>query len=441
MSRCLLTKRSLQRCRQVVAHVLGGWVMMGLFTGCQSISNKPLIGSQYENMANLASAYVTDFDDGKSEGWRKDDPPVWTVKEGRLRAKTSGDQAVESLYEAASYSNVFFAADYLHNVTEGGSGGVVVRASPDFHAWSTGSGYLFALGSDGAVWSFAVYRQIDGTIEYLHPWASHAALQRSENRLAVVAQDDLLQFYINGDLVWESRDGSLTNGYIGLLGSTSEGEETTHDFDGVVVKTLKSLEPSDEPSKVPSSARQPGRSNSNEDKSPVMRPGYLVQVSVLASGKREVDAQVIRVTDNNQLDLPLIGPVTVKGMTLSELNTKLQKRYQEFFIEPQVLAEFVVEDRPDAISPWGSVVVLGRVRTPGRVNIPPTQDLTVSGAIQQAGGLDTSARSSSIRLTRRQTDGKTERISVDFTAIGEGKVENDILLQAGDVIYVPERVF
>jgi protein involved in polysaccharide export with SLBB domain len=65
----------------------------------------------------------------------------------------------------------------------------------------------------------------------------------------------------------------------------------------------------------------------------------------------------------------------------------------------------------------------------------------VSGAIQQAGGLDTSARSSSIRLTRRQTDGKTERISVDFTAIGEGKVENDILLQAGDVIYVPERVF
>lgn len=65
----------------------------------------------------------------------------------------------------------------------------------------------------------------------------------------------------------------------------------------------------------------------------------------------------------------------------------------------------------------------------------------MSGAIQQAGGLDTSARSSSIRLTRRQTDGKTERISVDFTAIGEGKVENDILLQAGDVIYVPERVF
>jgi protein involved in polysaccharide export with SLBB domain len=422
-------------------HLVVGLVMVGLLAGCQSVSNKPLIGSQYENMANLASVYAVDFDDGKSDGWRQDDPPSWSVAEGHYRAKTKGDQASESLYEAAEYSNVFFAVDYLHNVTSGGSGGAVVRASRDFHAWTRGSGYLFALGSDGVAWSFAVYIQRAGVIEYLQPWSSHAALQRSDNRLAVLAQDDLLQFYINGDLVWEGRDGNLTNGLIGLLGSTSEGEETSHDFDGVVVKTVKSLATGAEPSKIPATARQPGGSRPAQDKSPVMRPGYLVQVSVLASGKREVDAQVIRVSDNNQLDLPLIGPVSVKGMTLSELNEKLQKRYKEFFIEPQVLAEFVVEDRPDAISPWGSVVVLGRVRTPGRVNIPPTQDLTVSGAIQQAGGLDTSAKSSAIRLTRRQSEGKTERISIDFTAIGEGKVENDLLLQAGDVIFVPERVF
>jgi len=189
------------------------------------------------------------------------------------------------------------------------------------------------------------------------------------------------------------------------------------------------------------SLRQPGRAAGAQDKSPVLKPGFLVRVTVLASGKREIDAEVIRVSDNSILDLPLIGPVPVKGMTLTELNAALQGRYQDYFIEPQVLAEFVVEDRPDAISPWGSVVVLGRVRTPGRVNIPPTQDLTVSGAIQQAGGLDTSARLSSIRLTRRKPDGGTERKTIDFTSVGEGRLENDLILQPGDVIFVPEKVF
>lgn len=426
---------------QAPAVVVGVCLFSGLFSGCQSMSRKPLMGSQYEAIANLASAYATDFEDGKTEGWRQDEPPVWAGVDGGYQATTIGDQAVETLYTASEYSNAFFSADYLHTVTAGGSGGLVLRASTNFHAWSAGSGYLFALGSDGVVWSFAVYRQVNGEIEFLQPWTAHAALQRADNRLAAVAQDDLLQFYINGDLVWEGRDSRCAQGFVGLLASSSDGETVTHGYDSVVVKALPALTPSAEPAKVPSAARQPGRSLAREDKSPVMRPGYLVQVSVLASGKREVDGQVIRVTDNNQLDLPLIGMVTVKGMTLSELNTMLQKRYQEFFLEPQVVAEFVVEDRPDAISPWGSVVVLGRVKTPGRVNIPPTQDLTVSGAIQQAGGLDTSARSSSIRLTRRQADGKTEKIAIDFTAIGEGKVENDILLKAGDVIFVPERVF
>ena len=87
-------------------------------------------------------------------------------------------------------------------------------------------------------------------------------------------------------------------------------------------------------------------------------------------------------------------------------------------------------------------MVLGRVRTPGRVNIPPTQDLTVSAAIQQAGGLDTSAKDSSVRVTRRSLEGSPEVFIIDFSAIGSrGRSENDLVLKPGDLIFVPERVF
>ena len=168
----------------------------------------------------------------------------------------------------------------------------------------------------------------------------------------------------------------------------------------------------------------------------------LIRVTVYVSGKREIDEEAKRVSDNNQVDMPLIGNIPVDGMTLRDLNATLQVKYRDYFINPQVVAEFVVEDNRDAMSPWGSIVVLGRVKTPGRVNIPPTQDLTLSAAIQQAGGFDTSAKTSSIRLTRRKADGGTERIAIDFSSIGKhGDVDNDLMLKPGDQVFVPESVF
>ncbi len=427
--------------------VLGAIVAAtGFTTGCQSAGSRAPLGSQYEEVTKLGVVYHDDFEDGQAENWTNDHPGVWSAVPGYYRVQTQDDEAPASLLAGVTFTNTFTEVDYARDENGVGSGGLVIRATPDFKSWTSGSGYLFALGSDGVGWSYGVFRQTKGKVEHLQPWTEHDSVKAGTNRLGVLARDDLLQFYVNNELVWEGSDRKSSSGQLGLLGTSPESTPVYHYFHNVSVRAITSAPPEEVVTKknvppVPAAIRQPGRSGSGKDKSPLLRPGYLIQVTVLASGKREVDAQVIRVSDNNVLDLPLIGPVSAKGMTLGELNTALQTRYQEFFIEPQVLAEFVVEERPDAISPWGSVVVLGRVRTPGRVNIPPTQDLTVSGAIQQAGGLDTSARSSAIRLTRRQEDGGTERKTIDFTAIGQGEVENDLILKAGDVIFVPERIF
>lgn len=99
-----------------------------------------------------------------------------------------------------------------------------------------------------------------------------------------------------------------------------------------------------------------------------------------------------------------------------------------------------MEAGDSAVSPWGYVTVLGRVKKPGQVNVPPTRELTVSRAIQLAGGLDTSARSNAIRVTRTRGSA-AEQFEVDLDRIGAlGQTKDDVRLLPGDVVYVPEAV-
>ena len=103
---------------------------------------------------------------------------------------------------------------------------------------------------------------------------------------------------------------------------------------------------------------------------------------------------------------------------------------------------FELDENPDSISPWGSVTVMGQVKKPGRINIPPTQDLSLSMAIQLAGGLDRSAKETEIIITRISKEGEKKKLKLNLkTAASEGELENDIQLLPDDVIYVPERIF
>ena len=179
-----------------------------------------------------------------------------------------------------------------------------------------------------------------------------------------------------------------------------------------------------------------------EEKSARLKPGLAVQVDVLVLGKKEIEEKSKRVSDDGAIGLPLIGTVKVAGMTLADVSDELTKRYSVFFVRPQVVVDFVTARGTDAASPWGYVTVLGSVKNPGRVTIPATQDLTVSAAIQQAGGLKPSGKDSAIKVTRRRESGENEVLEINLRAVGTGGVgSKDLTLQTGDVIFVPEMIF
>jgi polysaccharide export outer membrane protein len=169
----------------------------------------------------------------------------------------------------------------------------------------------------------------------------------------------------------------------------------------------------------------------------VLRPGLMIRVGVLVSGEKEIDVPEKRIPDEGIITLPLIGQVDVNGLTLAELSGVLRKRYEDYLVRPEVVAQFVLTEGD---SPWGHVTVLGHVAKPGKVAIPATRDMTVSGAIQQAGGLGPSAKDSAITLTRKLKSGEVNRSVVNLHALAvKGALEEDLAVRSGDVIYVPEK--
>lgn len=177
-------------------------------------------------------------------------------------------------------------------------------------------------------------------------------------------------------------------------------------------------------------------------KSKFIRPGLVVNVTVLVAGRKEIEETGKRVSDEGRLALPLLGDVDCADVTLAGLNARLALAYAKYFVKPQVVIEFADDEGREGLSPWGSVTVLGRVKKPGKITMPATRDLTVSGAIQAAGGFDTSAKDTAIRVTRPLSTGQSRTWEVNLRAVGaRGQTEEDLVLQADDIVFVPEMVF
>ena len=83
------------------------------------------------------------------------------------------------------------------------------------------------------------------------------------------------------------------------------------------------------------------------------------------------------------------------------------------------------------------VFVMGRVNKPGAIKAKLSEGVTLFQAIADAGGLAEGAKESAITITRKDKAGKEQKIRVNLRDIIKGK-KKDVVLQEGDVVYVPE---
>ena len=157
-----------------------------------------------------------------------------------------------------------------------------------------------------------------------------------------------------------------------------------------------------------------------------LRPGDIVAVSVWQEPGLE---QLVLVRPDGGISFPLAGDLQAAGLTVGGLSLTLKEKLKKYISDPVVTVTLQE-------IPGNRVYILGRVNKPGDFPLV-TRDITVMQALAMAGGLTPFADEKKIKVLRT-VDGTQRPIAFDYNKVRRGlSLEQNIVLQAGDVIVVP----
>jgi polysaccharide biosynthesis/export protein len=166
-------------------------------------------------------------------------------------------------------------------------------------------------------------------------------------------------------------------------------------------------------------------------------PEDMVRITIFSipesEGTKGVTPRVMeaRISHQGAITLPLLGEIQVQGLTISEVEQKLQGLYDKYLQNPQI-GVLVTEYRSHRVA------VVGAVKSPGVFELSGPK--TVIDLLAMSQGLSGNA-STQVHLYRQSSEGRTSYV-IDLLTLTKG-VGNDVgvlalPVQSGDVIAVPE---
>ena len=157
----------------------------------------------------------------------------------------------------------------------------------------------------------------------------------------------------------------------------------------------------------------------------LIQPGDVLQVSVWK--EEGMDSQVV-VRPDGRINFPLVGEAQASGSSVESLRKLITEKLKKYIPDP------VVSVSIQQLS--GNIVyVIGKVNRPGP--FPMVRNVDVMQALSMAGGTSTYASLNNIKILRRE-NGKLKAIPFEYGDVEKGKhLEQNIVLQAGDVVVVP----
>ncbi|NQT22155.1 MAG: polysaccharide biosynthesis/export family protein [Candidatus Omnitrophica bacterium] len=178
-------------------------------------------------------------------------------------------------------------------------------------------------------------------------------------------------------------------------------------------------------------------------------PGDKLTIKVL---EQESLCGSYTVFSNGTLGFPLIPEdVNVKGLTHDEIAQKLKEELEkECFYKATVLVRtykkedaYTLRSTRRTREGKGIIYVYGMVGSPGVLNLPDDEALTVSKVIIRKGGFQDFANRGCVKIFRKNpATGKVQTIKVNVAnVIEKGKLDQDVAVQDGDMIVVPEQFF
>ena len=138
----------------------------------------------------------------------------------------------------------------------------------------------------------------------------------------------------------------------------------------------------------------------------LLHPGDLVELQVY---KEEDMDRTLRISSQGTIAFPLIGNIKIAGLNISQAENKVEEELKSYLKNPSV--SILIKEYANK-----TLYVLGQVKKPSSISIPPEKNMTLLEAITSAGGFTDIAAVSRVKILRME-NGTQRSIEVDVSQI------------------------
>ena len=157
-----------------------------------------------------------------------------------------------------------------------------------------------------------------------------------------------------------------------------------------------------------------------------LQPGDVLEVQFRYSPEFN---QTVTVQPDGYITMEIGGDLKVAGFTVEQTKQAILRQASTRLQDPVATVLLKEFQKP-------YFVVAGEVGTPGKMEM--RERVTALQAVMLAGGMKETAKSSQVVVYRRINSDYAEVKLLNFKSIKKtSDLENDLTLQAGDVVYVP----
>jgi polysaccharide export outer membrane protein len=179
---------------------------------------------------------------------------------------------------------------------------------------------------------------------------------------------------------------------------------------------------------------------SAEAKEYQLGPRDVIILTIFAGGEKQQEV-TLTVSGQGIINVPFIGPVKAEGLTIPQLEAAITKPLSgDYFVDPEVNIQ---------IKEYHSLqyYISGAVKMPGLYEMTSETNLMeliakAGGALPERGNIAYVLRGSTKNITEgadiEKLISSQEPVKVDLKGLlDKGDMSNNLLLQSGDVVYIP----
>ncbi|MBI3009243.1 MAG: polysaccharide export protein [Candidatus Omnitrophica bacterium] len=160
----------------------------------------------------------------------------------------------------------------------------------------------------------------------------------------------------------------------------------------------------------------------------ILGPGDKVEIIVYRNDSLN---RTIQIDHSGKIMYPLTGDIYAAGLSIFQLRDKIRDGLSRYIVDPQVSIGVLSMQSQ-------KIIVLGEVKNPGFFQAE--SPMTLLDAISRAGGITLDGKQKSVLLIRGGMK-KPELTMLNLEkALKEGDLTQNIMLQRGDIVYVPRTV-